>query len=147
MTVIHAGRLAKSTQQAVLLDGRQLGTLCHLAALRLPPKGASKAAPDDAARQLFFQVNSHPVKIGRHVFMQLFLCALPTKMIDVQRSQKAQSLHRALTSECRMAGAPLTAWCSCARQRGRTWVECSRRDASFCCTTSPAHQTHPRCAA
>ena len=59
-----AGRLAKSTQQVVLLDGRQLGTLCHLAALRLPPKSANRAAPDDAARQLFFQVttscHSHP---------------------------------------------------------------------------------------
>ena len=53
-----AGRLAKSTQQAVLLDGRQLGPLCHLAALRLPPKGPAKAPADDAARQLFFQVMS-----------------------------------------------------------------------------------------
>ena len=56
MTISDAGRLAKSTQQVVLLDGRQLGTLCHLAALRLP-RTASKAAPDDAARQLFFQVS------------------------------------------------------------------------------------------
>ena len=52
----HTGRLAKSTQQVVLLDGRQLGPLCHLAALHLPPKSTAKAPPDDAARQLFFQV-------------------------------------------------------------------------------------------
>ena len=51
-----AGRLAKSTQQAVLLDGRQLGPLCHLAALRVPPRGPAKAPADDAAHQLFFQV-------------------------------------------------------------------------------------------
>ena len=54
--MLGAGRLAKSTQQAVLLDGRQLGPLCHLAALRLPPKGPAKVPADDAARQLFFQV-------------------------------------------------------------------------------------------
>ena len=39
------------------MEGRQLGPLCHLAALRPPPKSAARAAAEDPARQMFLQVS------------------------------------------------------------------------------------------
>ncbi len=53
---MRTGRLAKSSQQVVLMEGRQLGPLCHLAALRPPPKSTARGAADDPARQMFLQV-------------------------------------------------------------------------------------------
>ena len=54
-----AGRLSKGSQPTLLLDGRQLGPLCNLVPLPLPPRLPTRAGgSDEAARQLFFQVRA-----------------------------------------------------------------------------------------
>lgn len=106
------------------MEGRQLGPLCHLAALRPPPKSAARAAAEDPARQIFLQatlllstvMQCIPGKMGKA--HSVLLPLEPDKLCMAVKKAIRVCMRGVDSGSCRRrAGALLMACCSCARPR------------------------------